>query len=105
MIATSAFHKCQSDFRPDPINSLRSFAWRNSVSRVLMRRCHQWPAMTAAARKDSVDPYRQGLALADEGRHAEAIVAFERALSVRPDHIGVLFALGRTADLIGHTSA
>jgi tetratricopeptide (TPR) repeat protein len=61
--------------------------------------------MTAAARKDTVDPYGHGLALADEGRHAEAIVAFERALGIRPHDIRALFALGRTADAIGHSNA
>ena len=51
------------------------------------------------------DAYQQGLALADLGRHAEAIEQFERALKVRPDDARVLFALGRTADAIGHGGA
>jgi tetratricopeptide (TPR) repeat protein len=59
----------------------------------------------AASLTNISDPYRHGLALAESGRHAEAIDAFERALSARPDDARVLFALGRTADAIGHRSA
>src|SRR5262245_9717459 len=51
------------------------------------------------------DPYEQGLQLADLGRHAEAIEQFERALQTRPNDARVLFALGRTADQIGHGGA
>ena len=57
------------------------------------------------SRNAAADPYRQGLQLVDRGRHAEAIVEFERALSVRPNDTRVLFALGRTADAIGHGGA
>jgi tetratricopeptide (TPR) repeat protein len=51
------------------------------------------------------DPYEQGLQLADLGRHVEAIEQFERALTLRPNDARVLFALGRTADAIGHGGA
>jgi tetratricopeptide (TPR) repeat protein len=43
------------------------------------------------------DPYRAGLKLSAEGRHAEAIGRFEAALAARPDDTRVLFALGNTA--------
>ena len=61
--------------------------------------------MTASLSRSAGDPYRQGLALAELGRHAEAIEHFERALSAHPDDAHVLFALGRTADAIGHGGA
>jgi tetratricopeptide (TPR) repeat protein len=61
--------------------------------------------MTASLSRSAGDPYRQGLALAELGRHAEAIEHFERALTARPDDAHVLFALGRTADAIGHGGA
>jgi tetratricopeptide (TPR) repeat protein len=61
--------------------------------------------MAASVSTNLSDPYRHGLALAESGRHAEAIDAFERALSARPDDARVLFALGRTADAIGHRGA
>ena len=61
--------------------------------------------MNASMSRNAADPYRQGLLLADRGRHAEAIGEFERALSLRPDDVRVLFALGRTADAIGHGGA
>ena len=51
------------------------------------------------------DAYQHGLALADLGRHAEAIEQFERALERHPNDARVLFALGRTADAIGHGGA
>jgi tetratricopeptide (TPR) repeat protein len=55
--------------------------------------------------RNAADPYQQGLLLAEWGRHAEAIGEFERALALRPDDVRVLFALGRTADAIGHGGA
>jgi len=61
--------------------------------------------MTASLSKSVGDSYRQGLALADRGRHAEAIEQFERALAARPNDAHVLFALGRTAEVIGHGAA
>ncbi len=47
------------------------------------------------------DSYEQGLKLSAQGRHAEAIERFERALSVQPDDARVLFALGNTARALG----
>ena len=47
------------------------------------------------------DPYRAGLKLSAEGRHAEAIGCFEAALAARPDDTRVLFALGNTARALG----
>lgn len=47
------------------------------------------------------EPYTAGLKLSGEGRHAEAISQFERALAVRPDDPRVLFALGNTARALG----
>jgi tetratricopeptide (TPR) repeat protein len=61
--------------------------------------------MSASLSWTAVDPYQQGLELADSGRHADAIAAFERALAARPNDARVLFALGRTADAIGHGGA
>ena len=61
--------------------------------------------MTASLSRKSGDPYEHGLELAGQGRHAEAIGEFERALSARPDDAHVLFALGRTAEAIGHGAA
>ncbi|HXJ00090.1 MAG TPA: tetratricopeptide repeat protein [Micropepsaceae bacterium] len=57
----------------------------------------------AAGRID--DAYKRGLKLAHEGRHAEAIEAFERALARRPNDARVLFALGNTAEAVGHRDA
>jgi tetratricopeptide (TPR) repeat protein len=51
--------------------------------------------MSSAARR--LDPYQEGLVLSRDGRHAEAIEKFERALALRPDDARVLFALGNTA--------
>ena len=45
----------------------------------------------------SHDPYALGLKLSAEGRHAEAIEAFERALADNPFDTRTLFALGNTA--------
>jgi Flp pilus assembly protein TadD len=45
--------------------------------------------------------YQSGLKLSAQGRHAEAIAQFERALAVKPDDTGVLFALGNTAQQLG----
>ena len=61
--------------------------------------------MSASVSKTAADPYLQGLQLADSGRHVEAIQRFERALEARPNDARVLFALGRTADAIGHGGA
>jgi tetratricopeptide (TPR) repeat protein len=47
------------------------------------------------------DPYEQGLSLSAQSRHAEAIGAFEQALSERPDDVRVLFALANTARVLG----
>ncbi len=49
----------------------------------------------------AADPYAHGLRLSGQGRHAEAIEQFERALSARPDDARVLFALGNTARALG----
>ncbi len=51
--------------------------------------------MRAAAH--TLDPYEEGLALSRDGRHAEAIEKFERALTREPNDVRVLFALGNTA--------
>jgi tetratricopeptide (TPR) repeat protein len=56
-----------------------------------------------AARR--IDDYGAGLKLAQNGRHAEAIALFERALVSRPDDARVLFALGNTAQAVGHRDA
>src|SRR5262245_25159145 len=61
--------------------------------------------MTASATRSTSDPYAQGLALVEQGRHAEAIERFQNALELRPDDARVLFALGRTAEAIGHGQA
>src|SRR5471032_926282 len=45
--------------------------------------------------------YAQGVKLSSQGRHAEAIVQFEQALSFAPEDIKVLFALGNTASQLG----
>jgi tetratricopeptide (TPR) repeat protein len=51
------------------------------------------------------DSYAQGLKLSGEGRHAEAIEHYERALAVKPDDARVLFALGNTARTLGMSNA
>jgi tetratricopeptide (TPR) repeat protein len=61
--------------------------------------------MTASPSRSSGDPYQHGLALAGLGRHTEAIEQLERALAARPNDAHVLFALGRTAEAIGHPAA
>jgi tetratricopeptide (TPR) repeat protein len=45
----------------------------------------------------NVDFYARGLKLSSDGRHAEAIAEFERALAGNPSDVRVLFALGNTA--------
>jgi tetratricopeptide (TPR) repeat protein len=45
--------------------------------------------------------YEEGLKLSGQGRHAEAIERFERALALAPDDARVLFALGNTARALG----
>jgi len=45
--------------------------------------------------------YDHGLALSRQGKHAEAIECFERALTVDPADTRVLFALGNTARSLG----
>ena len=45
--------------------------------------------------------YAQGVKLSSQGRHAEAIVQFEQALSLEPEDTKVLFALGNTASQLG----
>jgi tetratricopeptide (TPR) repeat protein len=47
------------------------------------------------------DSYESGLRLSGQGRHAEAIEHYERALAARPDDSRVLFALGNTARALG----
>ncbi len=47
------------------------------------------------------DSYEHGLKLSGQGRHAEAIEHYERALAARPDDSRVLFALGNTARVLG----
>ena len=47
------------------------------------------------------DAYAEGLALASQSRHAEAIGCYERALRETPDDSRVLFALGNTASALG----
>jgi len=47
------------------------------------------------------DPYTQGLKLSAQGLHAQAIEQFERALSLAPDDLRTLFALGNTARTLG----
>jgi tetratricopeptide (TPR) repeat protein len=59
----------------------------------------------SASVRNTADPYQQGLFLADQGHHAEAIERFEHALALRPNDTRILFALGRTADAIGHGGA
>jgi tetratricopeptide (TPR) repeat protein len=49
----------------------------------------------------SRDPYAQGLKLASEGLHLQAIEAFEHALALKADDTRTLFALGNTARALG----
>src|SRR5690242_20322839 len=56
--------------------------------------------MSAPARNFSAE-YDRGLRLSRDGRHAEAIGCFERALQAQPDDPRVLFALGNTARALG----
>lgn len=49
--------------------------------------------------------YRSGLRLTEEGRHAEAIACFKAALEETPGDPRVLFALGNTANALGHREA
>jgi len=49
--------------------------------------------------------YAAGLAAAQEGRHSDAIAAYERALERSPEDARVLFALGNTAEALGLTDA
>lgn len=58
--------------------------------------------MFAPARSFSAE-YDRGLRLSRDGRHAEAIGCFERALQAQPDDARVLFALGNTARALGLT--
>jgi len=58
-----------------------------------------------AGKRFARDFYAAGLAAAEEGRHADAIAAYERALEAAPDDVRVLFALGNTAMVLGHTQA
>jgi Flp pilus assembly protein TadD len=51
------------------------------------------------------DHYADGLEAAANGRHAEAIAAFEQALGETPNDLRVLFALGNAAAEIGHAQA
>ena len=61
--------------------------------------------MTKATANPADDAYEAGLKLAQEGRHAEAIESFERALNRQPDDARVLFALANTAQAVGHRDA
>jgi tetratricopeptide (TPR) repeat protein len=49
----------------------------------------------------SQQSYEHGLALSGQGRHLEAIGAFEAALAAKPDDAKILFALGHTAEALG----
>src|SRR5258708_1031839 len=61
--------------------------------------------MGSAGNEQNRDPYAEGLAASGEGRHADAIACFERALRESPDDARVLFALGNTAAALGHAGA
>ena len=61
--------------------------------------------MGSADKRQNVDSYAAGLTASGEGRHADAIACFERALRDSPDDPRVLFALGNTAAAIGHAGA
>src|SRR3978361_2118010 len=61
--------------------------------------------MTKATQNPSGDAYEAGLKLAQKGRHAEAILCFERALERQPNDARVLFALANTAEAVGHRDA
>src|SRR5258706_4893936 len=61
--------------------------------------------MGSADKQQNRDSYAEGLAASGEGRHADAIACFERALRESPDDARVLFALGNTAAAIGHAGA
>ena len=50
-------------------------------------------------------PFREGQALAQAGRYAEAIDRFQQALALRPDDLDTLFALGKVAEALGHGTA
>ena len=59
-----------------------------------------------ATRKSAAeDSYAAGLRAAEEGRHADAIAAYEQALAQAPSDARVLFALGNTAAALGHSEA
>jgi tetratricopeptide (TPR) repeat protein len=58
-----------------------------------------------AAKPPNRDFYAAGMAAAEEGRHSDAIAAYERALESAPDDARVLFALGNTALALGHSQA
>ena len=49
--------------------------------------------------------YQSGLRLSSQGRHVEAIVQYEQALTAKPDDTKVLFALGNTAQVLGLADA
>ena len=61
--------------------------------------------MTNATASPTDDAYEAGLKLAQEGLQAEAIACFERALERQPNDARVLFALGNTAEAVGHRDA
>jgi tetratricopeptide (TPR) repeat protein len=61
--------------------------------------------MTKPTKNQTGDGYEAGLRLAYEGRHADAIACFERALQRRPDDARVLFALANAAEAVGHRQA
>ena len=42
---------------------------------------------------DALEPYKRGLALFGENKHAEAIVAYQEALSLHPDWTDAMHAL------------
>jgi len=59
----------------------------------------------AKARARAADFLETGLAHARAGRHGEAIACFETVLAREPGDIRALFALGNTAETIGHADA
>jgi tetratricopeptide (TPR) repeat protein len=58
-----------------------------------------------AVKRSPQDFYAAGIAAANEGRLADAIADFDRALAAAPDDARVLFALGNTAVALGHVQA
>src|SRR5579871_5641882 len=61
--------------------------------------------MLSKKRHAAQDFYAAGLTAAEEGRYADAIADYERALAQAPGDERVLFALGNAAAAIGHLEA